>query len=104
LENDNKEKEAGQVVITPALKRSREEVKRLEEGLSRTKTELERIKKENGKLKQENEKLKKQLQDLRKPPKWAKENRPTNEDGGRRLPSNLTLATSTTSIHLPPLK
>jgi len=61
LEDGKKDEIAKQSVVTPALKRSRDEVKRLEKGLRQTKAELERVKEENEKLKHQVEKLKQEL-------------------------------------------
>ena len=61
-----------------ALEKTRREVKQLEEALHRESTEKEKWRKEAERLKKEVEKLKKELSAIRKPPKWAKANKPKN--------------------------
>ena len=61
-----------------ALEKTRREVKQLEESLHERDSEIGKLRKENERLKKENEKLKKELAATRKPPKWAKANKPEN--------------------------
>jgi transposase len=78
--DDNKIKQPAEAE-SKALIRERQKVKRLEETVDHKAREVERLKKEVERLKKRNEKLKQQLAAVRKTPKWAKANKPEDDNG-----------------------